>query len=693
MKSGSPYPSSKFSENNPDVPRVASPLLFKDGGLLQSLQGSAEFEAFRPILMDLDPRVGEYDLLHQLRSEAVRLLPCDTVSFAFCSDGLLQIFDKSHGHQSSFVSLGSRTSSWIAPQTRLVSENLSDSLGHASGVQAPFSVNGGVAGTISFLTKTPQLFRESDKLAAQRISDSIGLILSKARNLRRENNSEPTATCDWKEDLVAALCEVPDIHRILPKISSLLRSAIPHDRLTISFHDRDRNMSMRSVSNDDGPTFNRVCLSRDDFPKNGSSVIINDLPSHRPSMEPSEFHPKVLDAGYRSFLVTHVWAGQHGLGFVFWSKQKDAFQRHHVPSAQQISDLCAVAESRERLAPRIESSGTKAEGGPVARDAQTRKQERPNEVRIAGDEYSRQRSAAWMAVVRSATQVAATDSTVLLVGETGTGKEVVARLIYAESARKNGPFVAVNCAALPDTLLESELFGFERGAFTGAYHQKRGYIEVARRGILFLDELAEMSLGAQAKLLRVLETREYQPLGSARPQKAEIRVIAATNRDLREEVRARRFRADLYYRLCVFEISLPPLRSRKEDILPLAYKFLLEVNSGASPTPLTLSARAEEALLNYQWPGNVRELRNVIERASILCESDVIDVGQLNFQEATARQSAENEISVVERKMIERVLRECGGNKALAARTLGLSRTQLYVRLRRYSTISKTPHF
>jgi transcriptional regulator with PAS, ATPase and Fis domain len=256
-------------------------------------------------------------------------------------------------------------------------------------------------------------------------------------------------------------------------------------------------------------------------------------------------------------------------------------------------------------------------------------------------------------------------------------------MIYAQSARRNGPFVAVNCAALPDTLLESELFGYERGAFTGAYHHRRGHVEMASEGILFLDELSEMSLSAQAKVLRVLETKEFQPLGSSRTQKADVRIIAATNKNLRQEIAAGRFRADLYYRLGVFEISIPPLRSRREDILPLAYKFLAEGN-GAPSKPSVISAAAEIALLSYHWPGNVRELRNVIERASIICNGNCIEAEHLKF-ESFISPNTSNEIGRIECEMIERALRECSGNKARAARQLGLTRTQLYVRLRRYA--------
>jgi transcriptional regulator with GAF, ATPase, and Fis domain len=653
---------------------------------LHALQGTVEFETLREILMDLDAGMDEDELLLQLRTVAARLLPCDKVCLTFREDGFLQIFEKIHGRESTVIPVSSRTSIWNATEAKLISEDVADQLRHASGVQAPFRINGASAGTVSFLANAPQAFRKSDTLLAQKIADSIGLILAKARNTGQKVDYDPCANADWKDQVVRAVCEVPDIHRILPEISNLTRSVIPHDRLTISFHDRDRNISIRSASNDDGPTFDRFRLSSGDFPVDGSSVIINDLLNHRSSMQPYNFLPKVLDAGYRSCMVTHVWSGQHGLGFVFWSKQISAFHRRNVPNAQRIADLYAVADSREGLVPSIGLPGRPAINPGMSSGIHLYNQQENSHTgngRVS-TVYPQQRSAPWNAVVQSAKQVASTDTTVLLVGETGTGKEVIARLIYRESARKNGPFVAVNCAALPDSLLESELFGFERGAFTGAYRDKRGHIELANRGVLFLDELSEMSLSAQAKLLRVLETREFQPLGSNRPRKAEIRVIGATNKDLRDEIRVGRFREDLYYRLCVFEISIPPLRSRKQDILPLAYEFLSDMSNGEAPKAGAISPRAEDALLLYQWPGNVRELRNVIERASILCDGGVIDVEHLGFRTVPSEHSEENEISVVERKMIERALRECNGNKARAARMLGLSRTQLYVRLRRY---------
>src|SRR5258708_39012898 len=210
-------------------------------------------------------------------------------------------------------------------------------------------------------------------------------------------------------------------------------------------------------------------------------------------------------------------------------------------------------------------------------------------------------------------QVAETDATVFLQGESGTGKEVIARFIHGASARRAGPFVAINCAALPEHLFESELFGYERGAFTGAHQAKPGQLEMASGGVLFLDEVAEMSPSAQAKFLRVLQEREFQRLGGTRVLKANVRVIAATNRDLRKAMERADFREDLYYRLQVFEIHLPPLRERPEDILPLTEMFLEESGRSFRRAPPGVTRDAKQALLGYRWHGNDRPPRNPLE--------------------------------------------------------------------------------
>jgi transcriptional regulator with PAS, ATPase and Fis domain len=292
----------------------------------------------------------------------------------------------------------------------------------------------------------------------------------------------------------------------------------------------------------------------------------------------------------------------------------------------------------------------------------------------------------WRQVLSKAAQVAVTDTTVFLLGESGTGKEVIARFIHRASPRKHGPFVAINCAALPEQLLESELFGYERGAFTGALQQKAGQIELASTGVLFLDEVSEMSPMAQAKLLRVLQEREFLRLGGTRSVKANVRVIAASNRDLQRAVAERTFREDLFYRLQVFDIRLPPLRERRRDIPLLIDAFLQELNRWTGCSSAGVTPDALEMLVGYEWPGNVRELHNALERAAILCQGGLITGEHLSLRSSPSFAAPQRlpHLFDVERGAIEQMLHESNGNKSKTARRLGITRTQLYGRLRKY---------
>jgi transcriptional regulator with PAS, ATPase and Fis domain len=293
-------------------------------------------------------------------------------------------------------------------------------------------------------------------------------------------------------------------------------------------------------------------------------------------------------------------------------------------------------------------------------------------------------------MLKRAVQVARTDTTVCLQGESGSGKEVVAKFIHRCSARNRGPFVAINCAALPDQLLESELFGFERGAFTGAQQAKPGHIELAAGGVLFLDEITEMSVAAQAKILRVLQERELLRIGGVRTIRANVRVIAATNRNLDEAVARGHFRLDLYYRLNVFDIRVPPLRERREDIVILANSFLQEISQSTDRGRVELTHEAMETLLAHEWPGNVRELHNALERATIVCEDGLIRVHDLSLGPPRTPLEVDNTgLAALERQAIERAIRDVNGNKASAARKLGISRTQLYTRLRKHGLESR----
>jgi DNA-binding NtrC family response regulator len=297
-------------------------------------------------------------------------------------------------------------------------------------------------------------------------------------------------------------------------------------------------------------------------------------------------------------------------------------------------------------------------------------------------------SPAMRKVVQLLEKVAPTDATVLVRGASGTGKELVARALHANSSRSDRPLVTINCAALTESLLESELFGHEKGAFTGAVQAKPGLVEVAEGGTLFIDEIGEMAPGLQAKLLRVLEDGHFRRVGGTREQRADVRVVAATNRLLEDELKAGRFREDLYYRLNVVTIYLPPLRERRQDIPELAEHFLATRQVG--PVRSRLDAHALTALGRYHWPGNVRELANVLERAQILAEDHVITTddfpeGLLLTAPAPADPAADPcHLREVERRHVQEMLRQAQGNKVLAARQLGISRRALYRLIEKY---------
>jgi DNA-binding NtrC family response regulator len=297
-------------------------------------------------------------------------------------------------------------------------------------------------------------------------------------------------------------------------------------------------------------------------------------------------------------------------------------------------------------------------------------------------------SAALRRVLDVATQAAPSSATVLILGESGTGKELIARYIHGKSARSSGPFVAVNCAAIPESILESELFGHERGAFTGAVGRREGRFAKARGGTLFLDEIGELTPAVQVKILRVLQEGEYEPVGG-NTVKADVRIVAATNRDLSAEVEAGRFREDLFYRLNVIAVTAPPLRNRREDIPLLVDHFIGVYCKKNGRSRLAVAPDGMQKLLDYSWPGNVRELENVIERAAVLCRGDTLrleDLPEVVAQAATPTPSAlcfaiGTPLDEVEHRLIRETLAHTDGDKSLAAQLLGISTRTIYRKL------------
>jgi DNA-binding NtrC family response regulator len=494
--------------------------------------------------------------------------------------------------------------------------------------------------------------------------------------LRRQSQE---AYFDASLELLRAMTDVRDIRTVLPRLSGIVKPLLPHDALVVVCPD-EHGQPVLEASTTDFPTLTPRGLQ---LPP-GDDLIIRDLAREGlPVPAGVSVSHRLVASGYRSMVGVSAWADQRMPAVAFWSKQPDAFGPADLPVARRIAGHLALGIAHEQSVRQAGQAVRPARAERLEARVATRDDKHP---RIVGE------STEWQDVLRKATQVALTETTVLITGESGTGKEVVARFVHRTSARRTGPFVALNCAALPEQLLESELFGYERGAFTSAQQAKPGQIEMAAGGVLFLDEVSEMSLAAQAKFLRVLQEREFQRLGATRTIKANVRVVAATNRDLRKAVERGTFREDLFYRLQVFDIPIAPLRERRADILPLAEAFLQEIAPSLGQLPPAVAADARQVLLHHDWPGNVRELRNALERAAILAEGGPIEASHLALQPSCApARVATTNLKDFERDTIAQVLQQCRWNKAQAALRLGLTRTQLYVRISKYGLEPPTP--
>jgi transcriptional regulator with GAF, ATPase, and Fis domain len=571
-----------------------------------------------------------------------------------------------------------------------------------SALFAPLLRGDQLGGLVVVWSRRPSAFEAEHETALLSIADLLSLALEHERLWNLDVTRR--GRLDAIDALLPLLANVLDVREIFNQISAVVKRVLPHDRLMLSSLNTDHSeISVDAISGEPvapellGP----IRVSRDECAPHAKAEyhIIRDT-EEGPEAGSARCR-KGRALGIRSLLKIplRLEAGIVG-ALAFLSKTPGQYTEDDVVIARRVADHVSLALSHQRLA---EEERRGAEQRERAAQLEQRLEALKQELattrgygRVVGE------SRAWTDILTQATKVAPTETTVLLTGESGTGKEVIARFIHRGSTRASGAFVALNCAALPETLLESELFGHEKGAFTGALGARAGSIEQAAGGVLFLDELGELSPGVQAKFLRVLEEREFKRLGGSRSLHADVRVIAATNRDLKAALARGQFREDLYYRLNVFAMELPPLRERRDDILPLAEAFLEELAPRVGRPAAGISRAAREILLAYAWPGNVRELRNVLERATILCDGGLITADHLPIElagreEASRAATAGSfptggvDLHVVERDLIVKALETSRNNRARAARLLGLTRAQLYRRLQKHGLERAAP--
>jgi transcriptional regulator with GAF, ATPase, and Fis domain len=650
-----------------------------------------QLDAFHDLLPALARGLDVRDIFRQLSSVGARIVPHDEATLLLQKgDGHFEMF-ASTGTPREVICVKDRAHALNMREPQLLDSIPEPERGLRSGLTVPVRINDQFFGVLALFSQRPQAYSGRDLADAERLAAYLALAISHQRLAEKARDAaldrERAASIETSVELLRTISGVLDVRGVFPRISEIASKMLPHDALTMVFHDENGTVVHQAAT--EGVPMLTPHAARGPQPEHFiiDDLALDDLPVVIVGESPRS---KLLAAGFRSVLAVNTRARDQLMGVGFISKRAQAFSEADIPVARRIVDHIALAISHEQL----------AEAARQVAEAQARTERLEARVQMLSDELDSKtharvvgESAEWRDVLKKATQVAATDTTVLLTGESGTGKEVVARFIHRASGRKNGPFVALNCAALPEQLLESELFGYERGAFTGAQQSKPGQLELAAGGVLFLDEVSEMSLAAQAKFLRVLQEREFQRLGGTRTIKANIRVVAATNRDLRKAVDRGDFREDLFYRLQVFDIRIPPLRERPADVLPLSETFLQEIGKSFGRPPAGLTKDAREALLGHEWPGNVRELRNALERAAILAEGGLIHTQHLALQKrsTTSGTTPTTNLGTVERETIERVLRETQWNKSKAAKRLGLSRTQLYVRMRKYGLEGPPP--
>lgn len=571
--------------------------------------------------------------------------------------------------------------------------------GLGSGLWEPFQLGNSFVGGVWLCSRFTHAFSDMHQYVLRPIAALLGTMVEHWRIWDTERRRR--ARLDQIEELLGTLAESLDVREVFQRLSLEMQPILMHDLMVLTELDiRARTIKFTALAGTCEiplPTTG-IPLTEAELEQRDGFEIVHDIAAElAPDTELRRF---ILSSCYRSWLRVPVFlSGEIKGGLSFFHRDIFRYGREDAEVARRLADRIALTLSLQRLAEEalIVSEAQEREERLKERVVTlTRELESRDQKRVVGI------SAFWKETLVAVERVASSETTVLITGESGTGKDVIANLIHQGSSRAEKPFVAINCATLPEQLLESELFGYEKGAFTGATATKIGRIEQAAGGTLFLDEITEMSTSMQAKFLRVLEEREFQRVGGTRTLKADIRVAAATNRDLMAAIARQTFREDLYYRLNVFRIHIPPLRERREDILPLAETLLEDLGKMMGRPVSGISRDAREALLNYPWPGNVRELRNAIERAILLCDGGLITSKHLPVfpvKSETVRSedaspapdlaapipSGTVNLATMERSLIENALSQTKGNKSKAARLLGLSRAQLYARLTKYS--------
>jgi formate hydrogenlyase transcriptional activator len=538
-------------------------------------------------------------------------------------------------------------------------------------------------GALGFGSDRPNAYDENDARFLQRVADLVALAV--------DNVLTQTALDEEKERLQmllevnAALVANLDLQKQFSAISGCLRKVLHHEFASIGLYE-ESTQSLRKYALD-FPTAPSLFRNGQSFPVRGSSSGLAFLHRetkvfHRAQLEefPSEAVRQLLEHGIQSICCAPLITRKGAIGTLnLASSARDAFRSQDIGLVKQIAGQIAIALDNDRAYREIAHYTDKLTEERKYLEGEIRSE--MNFEEIVGE------SAALRGVLSKAKTVATSDATVLILGETGTGKELIARAIHRMSSRKDGSFIKLNCAAIPTGLLESELFGHEKGAFTGAISQKIGRLELADKGTLFLDEVGDIPLELQPKLLRVLQDQEFERLGSTRTMKVNVRLVAATNQDLAKTVVAREFRSDLYYRLNVFPIRMPELRERRDDIPLLVRYFVQKFARRMNKVIETVPVDVIKALESWPWPGNVRELENFIERSVILSTGPELNVplAELKTIRDEPQQPRDN-LESVEREHIVRVLRETGGvisGMRGAAVRLGLKRTTLQSRMQK----------